>query len=564
MSRVRFPLSAPTYEYNMITERQEYAARLFEEYGTKAEVARQMGISESSVRRLLKNYDKNLEESEVPEIEYNVSQIPDPIYFDAPKKGVKRFILCAAQSQTKLHEPFWENLLAYKEYLGAELLVSTFNYVKEGFGVKGAKNSVQSGKNDAAYFEYYPAIRDFIVQQPVHIGDGLIFCAEMNTLPTAKNPLSGFEAYTKDKWGIFPHPKVHLKSVATAQDKPAKQIMTTAAITNPNYVIKRAGIEAHFHHQIGAVIVELSSDGSFWCRHLLARDDDGSFYDLDLYIKEKEVTHGHDVFAINWGDIHIEKIDPVVAEYSWGYLGGGHIEPGPWTLVNKLKPQMQFIHDLVDFSARNHHNINDPHFLYQTYLSGTNVVKDNLLDAVEFLNAISKTSPVINVVISNHDNALVKWLKNPQYDFRTDPVNAVFYLETQLEYYKALDNGTTRTFYEDTLNKLEPLADNINVIHEDSSFIRLGIEFGMHGHLGANGGKGSTRTFTKMGYKSNTGHTHTPEIFDGAYVAGTSSLLDMGYNKGLSSWSHSHIITYKNGARTIVTAGENGKFFADQ
>lgn len=548
----------------MITERQEYAARLFEEFGTKAEVARQMGISESSVRRLLNAYNQNLEESEVPEIEYNVSQIPDPIYFEAPKTGVKRFLLCAAQSHTKLHEPFWENLLAYKNYLDAELLVSTFNYVKEGFGVKGAKNSSESGKNDAMYAEYFPVVRDYIVRQPVHIGNGLVFCAEMNTLPTAKNPLSGFEAYTKDKWGIFPHPKVHLKSIATAQDKPAKQIMTTAAITNPNYVIKRAGIEAHFHHQIGALLVELSSDGSFWCRHLLARDDDGSFYDLDKHVDNGNVTEGHDVFSINWGDIHIEKIDPVVAKNSWGYLGYGLVEPRENTLVGKLKPQMQFVHDLVDFSARNHHNITDPHFLYQTHLSGTNVVRDNLADAAEFLGAISKTSDEVYVVISNHDNALVKWLKNPQYDFRTDPVNAVFYLETQLRYYKALDEGTTRTFYEDTLETIVPIPDNVKVIHEDSSFIQLGIEFGMHGHLGANGGKGSTRTFTKMGYKSNTGHTHTPEIFDGAYVAGTSSLMDMGYNRGLSSWAHSHIITYKNGARTIVTAGTNGKFFADQ
>jgi len=27
----------------------------------------------------------------------------------------------------------------------------------------------------------------------------------------------------------------------------------------------------------------------------------------------------------------------------------------------------------------------------------------------------------------------------------------------------------------------------------------------------------------------------------------------MGYNKGLSAWSHSFIVTYQNGKRTIVT-----------
>jgi hypothetical protein len=40
---------------------------------------------------------------------------------------------------------------------------------------------------------------------------------------------------------------------------------------------------------------------------------------------------------------------------------------------------------------------------------------------------------------------------------------------------------------------------------------------------------------------------------DGAYGAGVTGKLDMKYNKGPSSWSHSHIVTYPNGMRAIVT-----------
>jgi hypothetical protein len=35
----------------------------------------------------------------------------------------------------------------------------------------------------------------------------------------------------------------------------------------------------------------------------------------------------------------------------------------------------------------------------------------------------------------------------------------------------------------------------------------------------------------------------------------------MKYNKGMSSWSHSHIITYENGKRAMLTV-RNGKYRA--
>jgi len=60
----------------------------------------------------------------------------------------------------------------------------------------------------------------------------------------------------------------------------------------------------------------------------------------------------------------------------------------------------------------------------------------------------------------------------------------------------------------------------------------------------------------------NTGHTHSTGIIDGVYTAGVHGKLDMDYNKGPSSWSHSHVITYPNGKRAIITI-KDGKWRAD-
>jgi len=91
-----------------------------------------------------------------------------------------------------------------------------------------------------------------------------------------------------------------------------------------------------------------------------------------------------------------------------------------------------------------------------------------------------------------------------------------------------------------------------NIVHEDDSLIIAGIEHGLHGHLGPNGARGNPKNLRSVG-KANTGHTHSAGITEGVYTAGVFGHLDMGYNKGLSSWSHSFILTYENGKRTICT-----------
>jgi hypothetical protein len=104
----------------------------------------------------------------------------------------------------------------------------------------------------------------------------------------------------------------------------------------------------------------------------------------------------------------------------------------------------------------------------------------------------------------------------------------------------------------------DQICKNVWFMDEDQSYVICedangGIECGMHGHLGPNGARGGAAAFAKMGRRANVGHTHQAGIYDGIYTAGTSSNLNMGYNRGPSSWSHSHVVTYPNGKRAIYT-----------
>jgi hypothetical protein len=232
-------------------------------------------------------------------------------------------------------------------------------------------------------------------------------------------------------------------------------------------------------------------------------------------------------------------------------------------LLDTLQPKYQFIHDLIDFKNRNHHNIKDSHFLFEQYIRGEEKISSTIKEAAAFLDFIYRPETSTYVIESNHDLALLKWLKTA--DYRLDQANAIFFLEAQLAVYKAIDKGVEQfSIFEHLV--YDYLNNEATFLREDESFIIAkehggGIECGMHGHLGANGAKGHAKQFSKMGPKANVAHTHTSGIYDGIYTAGVTGDLDMGYNKGLSSWSHTHILTYENGKRALLTMNK-GRFFA--
>jgi hypothetical protein len=131
------------------------------------------------------------------------------------------------------------------------------------------------------------------------IGPNFVFCAEMNTLPTANAPLNDLVTYTRGRWGVFPHAKRQLKTVPTTDPTvQPHQVMTTGAVTRPKVIPRKAGVKSIFHQVIGAVIVEFDKDGDIFCRQISADDTTGAFYDLDAYVANAEVTTGHRVKAM--------------------------------------------------------------------------------------------------------------------------------------------------------------------------------------------------------------------------------------------------------------------------
>lgn len=462
-----------------------------------------------------------------------------------PAKGeVKRYILTSAQSNTYVHEQFFDNLLVYAEYLDAEVMVSRFTYNRTAYGKKAVKPGSHPTADDYRELWFDPAIEPFVCDERVELAPALIFCGETNISPTATRPLSGFETYTGAASAIFPHPKIALESLAQLDDTHTKFTYTTGTVTLRNYIQKKAGLRAEHHHCFAALLVEVDDQGDWWVRQLNATDD-GSFYDLLTYVSEGSVSSVDHIEAVNWGDIHVDVLDPVVRDLSWG--DGG--------ILDALRPRFQFMNDTLDFRVRNHHEIKNCHSRFRSFVIDQDSVRDECKRAVDFLQEESYRDFCETVVVdSNHDNALTRWLREA--DYRDDPVNAVFFLECQLRLYNALERDPDLNSYhvlEDTFKQLG-LTAPIYFLKKNESFLIAGnIECGMHGDLGPNGARGTPLGLSKLGRKANTGHTHSAQIVDGMYVAGTAGKLRVSFNDGPSSWSHSLVLTYPNGKRCIVT-----------
>ena len=447
-----------------------------------------------------------------------------------------RFVFTSAQNNTHVHTDFWNALNTFASRNNADLYVSRFSYNKSGWG--------QPTVEDEDIW-YDPAIQSYVLDEQVKVANDLVFCGELDILPTAATPLQTLQNYTGPNSGIVPHAKVHMQSQATMKHDPAKFMYTTGTCTMRNYIERKAGQVATFHHTFGALYVEVAEDGTWFARQLIASDN-GVFFHLGTAYGPGWSAPAADFgdTGVTLGDIHIEQIDMDALSSALAIL-------------NELQPKYVTIHDLIDFQPRNHHNIKDPYFRVWEHWNGIDKVEQVFVRAARFLAGLQTKFPgtTFYVIRSNHDQAFERWLKDVS--AATDAANARYWHEANAIKLLGLEQGQDKDIFvwamQDAADKRNFDLSRIVWVKEDQSLVINDIEHGMHGHRGPNGARGNPKAFRQMGRKANTGHTHSAGIIDGVWTAGVMAKLDMGYNTGPSSWSHSHIVTHPNGKRSILT-----------
>lgn len=465
-----------------------------------------------------------------------------------PESGCTRYLLTCAQNGTKIHQGFWNNLTAFASLVDARIMVSGFTYNRNALNAANEKKGIKSDNAGAADW-FAHEVTPYITKELTLLAPTLAWCSNLQILPTAVNPVSGLQDYTGEASSVIPHVKVRMEPVPTAKDKPTKHLYTTGTCTLKNYIQQKAGQKAEFHHVFGALLVEVLPDGSWFARQITA-DSRGNFDDAgtEVSMRVGKAERLKSVSVASWGDIHRINIDTRVQEMLWGKGG----------MLDTLKPKYQIFNDLTDGESHNPHEQKNHHNQYKLHLAGKNNIRNEMEGDRHFLDCIAYREWCKSIVIwSNHDEFIKRYLQSA--DYRRDHVNASFILRLELEAYEAMDAGRDPELYSKALNSCtaEVYSD------DNDSLVIEGIDFTRHGHVGNNGSRGSVAQFAKSGAKTSTGHSHAAWIIAGASSAGTCSKLDMGYNKGFSSWSHTQTITFKGGKRQQITCNaEIGKWRA--
>lgn len=505
-------------------------------FGSVEKAARGIGVSFGVMQAALARARSRLPEPTEP-VEINA------------ESGARVYILTCAQNDTPLHAKFVENLDAYAAARGAEIMVSRFTYDLGSYGASSVKPGQEKLSNPDP--TWAPWVEEHASDDRVRLAPDLLWCGEMNILPTAVRPLSGMETYTGVASGIIPHVKVAMVSTPRLLPAPPRFVYTTGAVTHPNYIQKKAGQKAEFHHVFGALIVEARADGKWWVRQLNADAKTGEFYDLQWRVRDGQVERADDWAGVVLGDLHDAESEPQMVNYSVAMLRLG-------------QPRAVVIHDALDWRNQSHHDRDNPHMRFAKFKRRHTSVTSELRRLGITLDWLHKSVPEAALILtrSNHDEALDRWLR--EVDFRKDPENAITYLRAQLMVYEAIAENPSAPI-PDALALCLPqhikgadTEDWLRFLRRKENYSVAGIDVSQHGDVGPNGVRASPRAMERLATKAVLGHTHTAGIHDGVYWVGTLRKLDAEYTAGATSWSHTNCVIYPNGKRALVTIRPEG------
>lgn len=448
---------------------------------------------------------------------------------------MKTFFLTYGQNATRVHPTFWEAVGVFCRHNKARLHV-----------VKGYyKNPTSKAEESEMEHDNWWAdeIEPYLTEERLQLGKHLKLFADVPTQPTASNPLTGFEGFLGTNFGVFGHPKRALKMVPSSTRR-AKAMWTTGACTIANYSRSKAGKKGEHHHVIGGLVVEVDDDGVFFCRHVTATRD-GSFTDLDTRYTPQGVQKAPPALSLTLGDYHSGREDEEVLEGTEG-------------LHECVSPKHLVLHDLFDFSARNHHAKTHEE-RYDRRFDTVEAELDGVVGSLHRVAGWGDASHQVVVVRSNHDEAFERWLNDtrvPDYD----PENEAYWCEVRARRKRKRTGpgkGWPDAFPMEARRKGAP--DSVRYLRRNEPFVLAGVDGAFHGDLGPNGSRGSVLAFTRIGVKVTIGHGHAPAIADGCFMVGLTAQLDHGYNKLPSTWAHAHCVLHADGKRQMIFI-INGRF----
>lgn len=306
-------------------------------------------------------------------------------------KKSKRFVVTTAVSGAPVHKTFLESIKTYCKLNKATLLVIPANY---------------------ALYEIDPALakdQDInVVFRPLRLNSN-ITVDPIKICPKQVDPVLGLEIIGKREGTlIIGSPKQRRVPIANSNEKLARIIQATGAITHPQYIPsdgiqKRRDRLAHEHHVMGAILIDIVDDVFYHFRPI-QMSKNGSFNDLfHNYSKAGKKYVGCE--AIVQGDYHVGETDPKV-------------DAAVDEMCKIGKPKYRVLHDFFSGESINHWTLQNR--VERARLANQNKIslKEEMKRCAEALTKKIElnTSGKLVIVKSNHDDFVDRYVAAGNFD----------------------------------------------------------------------------------------------------------------------------------------------------
>ena len=469
------------------------------------------------------------------------SKLP-PQLREAQQRNINKktniLLVTSAQNKTGINTGLLNNMETYKKFL--ESLGNKVEIVIAPARYRNPTSPTEQRTDKEQVQEWWrDEVRQYLHFGKLQFGDTLI-STDSRILPTAKKPLTGYEVLAKDGNLVLPHPRIHFKTLPRFKNKPLHSMSTTGFITQKNYSDSKAGETGFQHHSYGFVIVEKKKDGICHIPRNVKADSDGNFIDLIFSVNNGKVSKIKKTKGIVLGDLHAAEVNMEIFDRTID-------------LYDIFKPEQTVVHDALDASTVNPHEQKDMFIQRLKIRENRYLINDEIEHCFDLLETIIGTGSKLNVVISNHDIFLDRYVNDG--NWKKDLHNSPTYLKMAL-IQQEVDLREYGSIFGYMLK--ERFGDDADYINFGQSLELGNYECAMHGDHGTNGARGSALTFSKLNTKMIGGHSHSPIILDGYTGVGVLCNLHQYYTrKGLSSWAWAHSVVHENDKNQLLVFDDN-------
>jgi hypothetical protein len=444
-------------------------------------------------------------------------EVKEKVFISFTPEKTTGLIVTSYLIGSSVNKTIWKSIQALVKHTGYQLVVIAHQY-------RNPTNLQESlrEKEGADYID--ELVRPFLCWKDFKFGNHDIL-ASIQVNCTNLNPLQRIKKIATAHT-VIGHSSQSLLVKPVLGNKMANVLWSTGTISDIEEASNLTAKQAQFHYKFGCIVIERESQNTFEkgssSRNVHFKKD-GCFTDKKVTYTGEEPFYlcGRAYSAIIWGDTHHGSTCQDTAKWQL-------------RLTEEFKPKNLYLHDFIDGATINPH-ANRLERTTNTFQGRLDIELKECSRQLEYINEILNEkgkipTTAIKIVKSNHPDMISRYFLNTA--IKDLSISELMVLPKWIEANRSSEELVRKMCGSSTYL-------NTKVIDEYTPEISK-IKLNNHGDKGVNGSKSSPHQLFSNGFIGVIGHTHSPFILGGANGVGTSTKLDLGYNKyGASSWVNS-------------------------